>query len=120
MARTSCTVVSRRRAIIGSKVTLEPYPLTGIVIDLVLDDCTGAIAFAVVWFEGEADEAPLYQPIRWNLLRALEPGDGYVVQGAPDALNDIAEALNVYPVHYGHNSSRAVHLPPVPRSTQLH
>lgn len=118
--RTPCTVVSRRQAIVGSKVTLEPYQLTGIVVDLVLDECTDAIAFAVVWFEGETDEAPLYQPIRWNLLRPLGQGDGYVVQGAPDALDDIPEALNVYPVRYGHNSSRAIRLPPVPRSTQLH
>jgi hypothetical protein len=112
--------VGCRRPIVGSKVTLEPFALTGTVIDLVLDECSGTIAFAVVSFEGDADEAPLYQPIRWNLLRALEQGDGYVVQAVQDALNDIPEALDVHPLRYGHNSSRAVNLPPVPRSTQLH
>lgn len=120
MASTSRTPVNGQRSIVGSKVTLEPYALTGILIDLVLDEGSGAIAFAVVLFEGGLDEAPLYQPIRWNLLRRLEQGDEYTVRATPEALNDISDALYVYPLRYGHNSSVALCAPPVPRSTQLH
>jgi hypothetical protein len=106
--------------IVGSRVTLEPYAIRGILIALVLDSVSEEIAFAVVWFDSGLDHPPLYQPIRWNLLRAGEGGRGYVVHAGDDALTDLPEPLRPDPLHYSHNSSQLLELPPGSQSWHIH
>jgi hypothetical protein len=119
--RRKLTNVDKRHYLVGSKVTLVPGPITGTVVDLILDNASGRTAFVIVVFDVGADRPPLYQPIRWNLLRYVTGIDGYVVQANAEALDDEPAALSVAPLTYGDNMSISRHrFGPLPQSLRIH
>jgi hypothetical protein len=107
--------------LVGSKVTLIPGPIRGVVVDLILDNASSRTAFVIVVFDVGADHPPLYQPIRWNLLRYVGAAEGYVVHANAEALGDEPAALSAAPLTYGNNMSVSRHrFGPLPQSLRIH
>jgi hypothetical protein len=89
--------MDHRPHLVGSKVTLAPGDICGTVVDLIIDKACSRTEFVIVVFDVGDDRPPLFQPIRWNLLRLVGGTEGYVVHAHVDALGDEPAALSVPP-----------------------
>jgi hypothetical protein len=101
--------------VVGTSVRLLPYGVSGIVIDVVLDDALEHIRYAIVAFDSGPGGAVVYQPIRWNLL--FKAQGGFVVNAHSDAIvDDLPDAL----LYGGNSSNFNGAFAPTPQSLRVH
>lgn len=108
-----------RSFVVGQTVSVPLCELTGVIVDVVLAEGLGSIAYVVVAFDTGPGEVTLFQPVPWDLLHGADVG--YFVSAAAEDPDALPAALQALPVRYGGNWSRlATRFVPTPQSARVH
>jgi hypothetical protein len=106
------------RGVVGSIVELTGGHITGVIVDLVLDQALSCIEYVVVAFDAGLGEAMIYQPVSWHLLR---PTAGGFSVSAVKYGDELPAELHIDRIVYGGNCRHQLAgFVPTPQSRYLH